>query len=405
MRISVIIPVWNLWEMTASCLRSLAGCSPGMDMQVVVVDNGSSDSTADQLASLGHSLWGKDFLPVRLPENMGFAKACNTGARAADSDLLFFVNNDITFTEDWLPPLLAVLGKAGTGAVGPLLLFPDGRCQHCGVSFSPLRKSLHLYSHFPGNHPALRSTHPLQAITGAAILLRKETFFTAGAFYEGYQNGYEDLDLCFSLARHGLKCRMAPSSVLYHHTSQTPGRFKKDEDNAALFSQRWGRQVQADLHLQAAVDGYETRISPRCAVYLTLSEQREKELTASALSHDTDDLLNLLEEEPLWLNGYLHAARMLSQKGEQAAAIELMCRAIRFFPIPKAQTCLLHLAREAGLEELPDILRLELAPDAELMEQNRKRIQFLKREAAKNGQHRLEHILACWLEENVRLLF
>ena len=107
MRVSVIIPAWNLWQMTAACLRSLATHSAGQDLEVLVVDNGSTDATVGELEPLGQSLWGAGFKALRLPENLGFAKACNLGAHAAAGDLLFFLNNDTTCTPGWLPPLRA----------------------------------------------------------------------------------------------------------------------------------------------------------------------------------------------------------------------------------------------------------------------------------------------------------
>ena len=82
--VSVIIPVWNLWDMTEACLRSLATHSAGENMQVVVVDNHSTDATTTELASLGEALFGTSFKAVRMPENVGFARGCNAGARAAD---------------------------------------------------------------------------------------------------------------------------------------------------------------------------------------------------------------------------------------------------------------------------------------------------------------------------------
>ena len=78
--VSVVIPVWNLWEMTEACLRSLAEHSAGENMQVVVVDNHSTDATATDLAPLGESLFGASFKAVRMPENVGFARGCNAGA-------------------------------------------------------------------------------------------------------------------------------------------------------------------------------------------------------------------------------------------------------------------------------------------------------------------------------------
>ena len=93
MRVSVIIPAWNLWEMTSTCLRSLAEHSAGEPLEVLVVDNGSDDATRTELEPLGQSLFGTDFRAVRLPENLGFAKACNAGAALASGELLFFLNN------------------------------------------------------------------------------------------------------------------------------------------------------------------------------------------------------------------------------------------------------------------------------------------------------------------------
>ena len=183
MRVSVIIPAWNLWQMTAACLRSLATHSAGQDLEVLVVDNGSTDATAGELEPLGQSLWGAGFKALRLPENLGFAKACNLGARAAAGELLFFLNNDTTCTAGWLPPLRAAFENARLGAAGPLLLYPDGTAQHCGISFSPFCKVSHIYEHFPGNHPVLRKKRPLQAITGAALMLRRQVFEACGGFF------------------------------------------------------------------------------------------------------------------------------------------------------------------------------------------------------------------------------
>ena len=56
-RVSVIIPAWNLWELTAACLRSLAAHSQGENLEVVVVDNGSTDATATELEPLGRALF------------------------------------------------------------------------------------------------------------------------------------------------------------------------------------------------------------------------------------------------------------------------------------------------------------------------------------------------------------
>ena len=104
--VSVIIPVFNNWELTRQCLVGLAENSPP-GLEVVVVDNGSSDETAENLESFGQGLFSGHFRRIRFEENRNFAPACNAGARSARTDFLFFLNNDTLILPGWLPPLLA----------------------------------------------------------------------------------------------------------------------------------------------------------------------------------------------------------------------------------------------------------------------------------------------------------
>lgn len=397
MTISCIIPAWNLWETTRACLLSLAEHSQGEDIQVIVVDNGSTDATREALAPLGEQLFGARFTALRLPENQGFARGCNAGARAAAGEALFFVNNDITFTPGWLPPLREALALPHVVAVGPLLLYPDGSCQHCGVSFSPLYTLCHLYEGFPGDHPALRRVHPLQALTGAALLLPRTRFLEAGGFHEGYNNGYEDLDLCLSLHSGGGKLRLAGQSQLYHHTSRTPGRFDRDRENATLFSSRWGGKIQPDLHMQAAVDGYEVRLGPTGRTYVTLPPARTQALEADA-TMTAQDCARHLREEPLWPGGYLRLAALLDQQGETTQALEVLQRAARFFPLPDIWQPLHHLALRCGQTELAASVEREAHGD----DPSRKRtlIQRYWQEARRRRQAPLTAIYERWLKEN-----
>ncbi len=397
MTISCIIPAWNLWDTTRACLLSLAEHSQGEDMEVVVVDNGSTDATREALAPLGEQLFGSRFMALRLPENQGFARGCNAGARAAHGEALFFVNNDITFTPGWLPPLREALTLPHVRAVGPLLLYPDGTCQHCGVGFSPLYTLCHLYEGFPGDHPALQRVHPLQALTGAALLLPRAAFQEAGGFHEGYRNGYEDLDLCLSLHSRGAKLRLAGQSLLHHHTSRTPGRFDRDRENAALFSSRWGGKVQPDLHIQAAVDGYEVRLGPTGRTYVTLPPARMQALEADADAMTAEDCGRRLREEPLWLGGYLRLAALLDQQGETVEALDVLQRAARFFPLPDIWRPLQQLALRCGQTELAASVAHEAGEDPA---RKRALIQRYWQEARRRRQAPLAAVYERWLKEN-----
>ena len=120
--LSVVIPVHNKWELTAACLRSLAEHTPGGDVAVIVVDNASADDTSGACPALGSSLFGRRFRYRRFENNRNFGPACNAGAALADSDLLFFLNNDTLLTPGWLPPLQdALAAEPDLVGVGPLL--------------------------------------------------------------------------------------------------------------------------------------------------------------------------------------------------------------------------------------------------------------------------------------------
>mgnify|MGYP000225950247 CR=1 FL=1 len=133
-------------------------------------------------------------------------------------------------------------------------------------------------------------------------MLRRQVFETCGGFFEGYRNGCEDVDFCFAVRRQGFRLAVIGESVLYHHTSQTPGRFEHDLQNGKLFYQRWRQDVTADMHRLARMDGYELRIGPTLSCRLGLPEVRERELDAAfaGAAFDAAACVAQLEREPLW---------------------------------------------------------------------------------------------------------
>ena len=264
LHISVIIPVFNCWELTSACLGSLRRHTLGSYLEVIAVDNHSSDLTATELGPLGKGLFGDNFHLLRQERNLGFAGACNLGAGAAKAPYLFFLNNDTLLTPNWSAPLLAALHDSDRlGAVGPLLLYPESdRVQHLGIAFNPGLATEHLYANFPAAHPAVQAPRRLQAITGAALLIPKDLFMAAGGFYEGYQNGCEDIELCGRLHDLGKEVNIAPKSRIIHLESQTPGRSDHDLDNFKLLNERCKGYFGPDLHKLAKQDGFELGLTP-----------------------------------------------------------------------------------------------------------------------------------------------
>jgi GT2 family glycosyltransferase/Flp pilus assembly protein TadD len=236
---SIIIPVFNKLELTRQCLTTLASITTMPEYEVIVVDNASSDGTAEFLAELGG-----DVQVISNPENYGFAVACNQGANAASGEFLLFLNNDTIPTEGWLNALVDEVERhPDVAVVGSKLLYEDGTIQHAGVAFSRIVFTpYHIYRTFPADSPMVNRRREFQCVTGACMLVRRDVFEQAGRFDEGFKNGFEDVDLCLKIRERGWRIVYRPDSVVYHLESQTPGRKTHDRDNARRLLERWSRK-------------------------------------------------------------------------------------------------------------------------------------------------------------------
>lgn len=334
MATAIVIPVWNLWErFTLPCLQSLARHTDIADIHVYLVDNASTDATPDDAEKQGKLLFGQNFTYIKNSQNLGFAIACNQGAKQARQDghnYVLFLNNDTVLTQNWLPPLLKAMENPRVGMVGPLLLYPDGTVQHCGVVFTPLQKVKHIYAYFQPDHYAVIKKRKFRVITGAVLLCRTEQFFAFGGFYEGYKNGMEDVDLCYSFVEQGLMQQVVPESIVYHYTSQTPGRLDPEmgAHNARLLHDR-KKDIVFDAHLYYAQDGYVPALTSDCIFYGRLKEEKRREFNKTVLSDYSDGLcLEYLKKEPFWHDGYQFIIDSYIRQNRAAEAVPFCQRAI-----------------------------------------------------------------------------
>lgn len=241
---SIIIPVFNNLPLTRQCLESI-NTNTGTPHEIIVVDNGSSDGTREYLLQMEASCRVR-VITNRL--NLGFARASNQGAQAARGDFLVFLNNDTIVQPGWLEELVACARKEEkAGAIGARLLYLDDTIQHAGVVFNEdITQILHIYQHYDKDHPAVMKEREFQAVTGACMLVRQDRFFGVGGFEECYQNGYEDVDLCFKLREQGYKVIYHPQAVAYHLECQTQGRHDRDTENGRTFKSKWSGKILGD---------------------------------------------------------------------------------------------------------------------------------------------------------------
>ena len=251
--VSLIIPVHNRVELTCACLDSVfANTDPSVRLEIIVVDDCSTDATASYLASLG------DKVRVIRNETRGsFGANTNKAAQAASGKYLLILNNDTIVTEKWLEPLLEVAETHQDAAViGNCQLYASsGLINHAGMVFDERGRPVHLYDGMPADFPAARLSRKLQAVTGACWLVPRKIFLELGGFDPVFRNGFEDVDFCLRARKRGYTIWYAADSAIYHHVSSSSGRFDREEENAALFAARWQQDVIHDRALVLASDG------------------------------------------------------------------------------------------------------------------------------------------------------
>jgi GT2 family glycosyltransferase len=231
--VDVVIPVHGQWELTQRCLASLA-IRDACVRRVIVVDDKSPDDSAQQLRAR------TDIEPLILAENVGFARACNAGARAGDADAIFFLNNDTLVAPGTIDRLAATLESSGAAAVGPKLVNGDGTLQVAGLAM--LARQTHferLYVYLDADLPQAQIAYDPIALSGAAVLITRAAFEAVGAFEEAFLNGSEDVDLCLKLWAAGYRCRYEPRATIVHLEGASRGKALDNAPNDVLLRSRW----------------------------------------------------------------------------------------------------------------------------------------------------------------------
>ncbi|HEX8684733.1 MAG TPA: glycosyltransferase family 2 protein, partial [Ardenticatenaceae bacterium] len=238
---SVIVPVWNGMEFLERCLSALRAQDYSR-REVVVVDNASSDGSADFVAEHFPEVW-----LIRNDYNLGFAGGCNAGLRAADGEVLVLLNQDTEVSPGWLRHVVEALEAPEVGVVGCKIFYPDGeRLQHAGAWFAWPLALAHHYGQGEHDSGAYDEPRIVEYVTGAALALRREVMERVGLLDEGFWPGYfEDADLCFRARAAGYEIWYRPEATLRHMESTSI----KDPVRRSRFYQR-GRMRFVLKHME-----------------------------------------------------------------------------------------------------------------------------------------------------------
>ena len=239
--------MFNNLEQTLFALSEIdSGISSCENYEIIFIDDKSSDGTTCWLSCLQDPRVIKIFNPI----NLGYAKSCNAGARAAHGDFLIFLNNDLVFQPGWLPPMLETLESPllNAGLVGNRQYrVDDGELDHAGVEMSYGGKIDHLRT-VGAELPRPPVMRPVFAVTGACCVIRRSDFEALGGFDERFVNGGEDIDLCMRIRAMGKRVYVAQDSQVLHHVSLSRDRASvQNEHNSRRLYGKWRDQFKCEL--------------------------------------------------------------------------------------------------------------------------------------------------------------
>lgn len=224
--LSVVVLSWNTREILRACLVSLERDTPCKPREIIVVDNGSADGSAQMVA--------QDFPEVRLirnPENRLYAEANNQGARAARGNYLCLLNSDTEVRPGALDRLTEFLeSHSDYAAIAPKLVNPDGTvqraCRRFPTLLEPLLESTSLGTFPPGSWLSWwssmrdfdhRHSRDVAQPPGACLLLHTEEYLALGGLDPSLSLFFNDVDLCLRLWRKGRRIRYLAEAEVMHH--------------------------------------------------------------------------------------------------------------------------------------------------------------------------------------------
>jgi len=220
--LSIIIVNWNTSALLEACLRSIYDHASSLSLEVLVVDNGSSDGSAALVRARFPKVW-----LIANAENVGFARANNQGIQASRGRYVMLLNSDTEVQTGALDTLVRFLeNHPAVAAAGPYLLNSDGSLQpSCHPVLTPEREFWRLafldellpLATYPMGRWDAHTPRPVEVIKGACLVIRRAALEQIGLLDERYFIYSEEMDLCLRLARAGWQLYWVPEARVVHH--------------------------------------------------------------------------------------------------------------------------------------------------------------------------------------------
>ena len=236
-RVSIIIVSYNTADLLDQCLESIERSDSRLDLDVIVIDNGSHDGSADLVAGRypGVRL-------IRNSENLGFSKASNQGMRLSVADYVLLLNSDTVILPGSIDRVVEYLeANPDVGVVGCKVLKPDGTLdrpsrrsfptpansfyQRIGLTnlFPKSRRFAAYYlSYLDPDEVAL-----IDCVMGAYMMIRREVIDRIGLLDEDCFFYAEDIDYCFRAKQAGWQVAYYPKATIIHHRGASTAKSRR----------------------------------------------------------------------------------------------------------------------------------------------------------------------------------
>lgn len=226
MDLSIIIVNWNTRDLLVQCLESVYAHSPNGEFEVFVVDNASTDGSAQMVR--------ERFPQVQLienGENIGFARANNQAIQESSGRHVLLLNPDTEILPGTLQTLTDFMEKhPEAGAIGPMVLNPDftlqSSCNPMPTLWREFWNLMHLDRFLPQSVYREESwdtaiAHSVEVIQGNCLLIRREALSDVGLLDETYFMFTEEVDLCYRLLQRGWLLYWVPMARMIHYGGQS----------------------------------------------------------------------------------------------------------------------------------------------------------------------------------------
>lgn len=220
--VSIIIVTWDGRQHLDACLTAVAG-QQGVDAETILVDNASSDGTAEYVRS--RFPWVR---LVSLDRNYGFAGGNNAGAREARGQYLAFLNNDTSADPQWLRTLLAGLDESRRVALATSRIVYVHDPEIVDSAGDGLTRAGGAFKrHHGGRASDAAESRDVFGACGAAFIIPKAVFDEIGGFDADFFLSHEDVDLSYRAQLRGYRCRYVADSIVHHRGSASLGRVSR----------------------------------------------------------------------------------------------------------------------------------------------------------------------------------